>query len=120
MPQNMRYHALALRYEHRLARDFWRREEFGELVAIRDELKSYGNGLAEKPEIIALNKSDSIGFAEMELKRRNLEIISGSDVFVISGIAREGTHEVLSKLWIEIERHRTNIKKSDCKVGFQP
>ena len=87
---------------------------------IRDELKSYGNGLAEKPEIIALNKSDSIGSAEMELKRQNLEIISGSDVFVISGIAREGTHEVLSKLWIEIERHRTDIKTSGRKAGFQP
>ena len=87
---------------------------------IRDELKSYGNGLAEKPEIIVLNKSDSIGSAEMELKRRSLEIISGSDVFVISGIAREGLREVLSKLWIEIARHRTDIKKPDCKAGYQP
>jgi GTP-binding protein len=87
---------------------------------IRDELKSYGNGLAEKPEIIVLNKSDSIGSAEMELKRRSLEIISGSDVFVISGIAREGLREVLSKLWIEIKRHRTDIKRSDCKTGYHP
>ncbi|MGA0314639.1 MAG: GTPase ObgE [Alphaproteobacteria bacterium] len=87
---------------------------------IREELKSYGNGLAEKPEIIALNKSDAIGSAEMELKRRNLEIISGSDVFVISGVSREGTQEVLSKLWIEIARNRTDIKKSDCKAGYQP
>ncbi len=87
---------------------------------IREELKSYGNGLAEKPEIIALNKSDAIGSAEMELKRRNLEIISGSDVFVISGVSKEGTQEVLSKLWIEIARHRTDIKKSDCKAGYQP
>ena len=87
---------------------------------IREELKSYGNGLAEKPEIIALNKSDAIGSTEMELKRRNLETISGSDVFVISGVSREGTHGVLSKLWIEIARHRTDIKKSDCKAGYQP
>ena len=87
---------------------------------IREELKSYGNGLAEKPEIIALNKSDAIGSTEMELKRRNLETISGSDVFVISGVSREGTQEVLSKLWIEIARHRTDIKKSDCKAGYQP
>ncbi len=87
---------------------------------IREELKSYGNGLAEKPEIIALNKSDAIGSAEMELKRRSLEIISGSDAFVISGTSREGTHEVLSKLWIEIARHRTGIKRSYYKAGYQP
>ena len=87
---------------------------------IREELKSYGNGLAEKPEIIALNKSDAVGSAEMELKRRSLEIISGSDVFVISGASREGIHEVLSKLWIEIARHRTNIRKPYYKAGYQP
>lgn len=92
----------------------------GRWRTVREELNSYGHGLAEKPEIIALNKCDAIESSEMEVKRRNLEIMSGSDVFVISGVSKEGILEVLSKLWAEITRHRKDIKKANFKVGYEP
>ncbi|HTR18170.1 MAG TPA: GTPase ObgE [Acetobacteraceae bacterium] len=65
---------------------------------VREELVSYGGGLAEKPEIIALNKADAMTPREASARRSALARASGQEVFLISGVSGQGVPEVLRKL----------------------
>ncbi|HEY0836701.1 MAG TPA: GTPase ObgE [Azospirillum sp.] len=66
---------------------------------IRNELSSYGGGvLADKPEIIGLNKSDAILEEEVAEKKAALEEASGAEVMVLSGATRDGVQAVLYRL----------------------
>ncbi len=73
---------------------------------IRAELDAYGNGLADKPEIVALNKADAIPKAALAKKRASLEKACGHKVFVISGVSGEGVDDVLRALAREIVKKR--------------
>ncbi len=73
---------------------------------VRGELEEYGGGLADKPEIIALNKSDAMTPRQISDRRRQLAKASGAPVYVISGIARHGVPELLGALWGVIEEAR--------------
>jgi GTP-binding protein len=74
---------------------------------IREELSSYGHGLAEKPEIVVLNKVDAIAKDAIARKRRALEKACGQDVFVMSGVAGEGIDDVLKALATMVAESRT-------------
>jgi GTP-binding protein len=53
--------------------------------AIRDELSAFGRGLAEKPELVVLSKTDLLTPAEVEAKRAALSAAaSGADVALVS------------------------------------
>ncbi|ODU60471.1 MAG: GTPase ObgE [Acetobacteraceae bacterium SCN 69-10] len=73
---------------------------------VRGELDEYGQGLADKPEIIALNKSDAMTPREISSRRAALAKASGAPVFVISGVSRAGVPEVLRALWDAIAQER--------------
>jgi GTP-binding protein len=73
---------------------------------VRAELASYGGGLADKPEIIVLNKSDAMTPREISTRRAALAKASGSPVMVMSGVSRAGLPEVLGALWAEIAKVR--------------
>lgn len=66
---------------------------------IRTELDEYGGGLAEKPEIIVLNKADAMTPQQISGRKRALEKASGSTVMVMSGVARQGVDDVLRALY---------------------
>src|SRR5476649_1904606 len=73
---------------------------------IRAELEAYGNGLDEKPEIVALNKVDAIPAEELAKKRAALEKASGAKVFLLSGVSGKGVNDVLRVLAHEINKRR--------------
>jgi len=73
---------------------------------IRAELKAYGHGLDEKPEIVALNKVDAIPAAQLAKKRSSLEKACGHKVHVISGVSGEGILSVLRAMAREVARRR--------------
>lgn len=65
---------------------------------IRNELRQYGGGLAKKPEIIALTKTDAIG-EELALDQaRILEEATGQKAMVISAVAGTNVDKVMYKL----------------------
>lgn len=70
---------------------------------IRDELARYSPLLAEKPEIIALNKADLLDAAEVkdaaDRFRRELKLGRSEPLLVLSGATRQGTRELLEQLW---------------------
>jgi GTP-binding protein len=70
---------------------------------IRKELKAYGGGLLDKPEIIGLNKADAIAEDELKVKRRKLERSAKHPVMILSGATGQGVTEVLRALQAEIK-----------------
>ena len=65
---------------------------------VRRELAEYGGGLAEKPELIGLNKVDAMTPREVNARRAALEKASGARVMVLSGVTGQGVTEVLRAL----------------------
>ncbi len=73
---------------------------------IRDELAAYGGGLAEKPEIVALNKSDAMTPREASARRAALARAVGHPVALVSGATGQGVPELLRQLQAEITARR--------------
>ena len=65
---------------------------------IREELAAYGGGLAEKPELLVLNKSDAMSPREAAARRGALERASGQEVALMSGATGAGVPEMLRRL----------------------
>lgn len=65
---------------------------------IRGELEAYASHLAEKPEIVVLNKADALGEELAENQRKELEQEIGVPVFAMSGVTGEGVQAILYKL----------------------
>lgn len=70
---------------------------------IRGELEAYGEGLAEKPELVALNKCDALGPELAADQARILEDAIGKKVYQISAIAGLGMKDVLYPMWNEVK-----------------
>lgn len=78
---------------------------------IRGELEAYGNGLDNKPEIVALNKIDAIDKASLTKKKRALEKACGHEVHLLSGVSGAGVDEILRALASEIAAQRTAARQ---------
>ena len=65
---------------------------------VRHELIEYGGGLADKPEVIVLNKADAMTAREISSRRSALAKASGATVMVASGVSGQGVQEVLRTL----------------------
>ena len=66
--------------------------------SVRDELEAYDQGLANKPELVALNKIDALTAEEADAKARDLAQAAGQEVASISGVSGAGVQQVLRAL----------------------
>jgi GTP-binding protein len=73
---------------------------------IRGELTAYGQGLEEKPEVVALSKCDALTQDGIAEKRRALKKESGRDVFALSSHSGLGVREVLREVWRRVRESR--------------
>ena len=73
---------------------------------VRNELLSYGHGLAEKPEIVALSQVDILDEEERAERLRMLESECGRPALALSSATGEGVETVLRGLMAEIEAAR--------------
>jgi len=73
---------------------------------IRRELEAYGEGLAHKPEIVALNKIDALSEKELVKKKAALEKACGHKVHALSGVSGEGVSSVLRAMARQIDARR--------------
>jgi len=65
---------------------------------VREELSAYGGGLADKPELIGLNKADAMTPREASARKAALQKASGRPVMLLSGATGQGVPEVLRRL----------------------
>lgn len=97
----------------------------GSYETIRRELAAYDEGLAEKPEIIALNKMDSVTEEELETKVKAIKDVSGKPVHVISAVIGENVDPLLFallKIVDESKAEETAEKEAEEKLlaGEEP
>jgi GTP-binding protein len=65
---------------------------------VRGELDSYGAGLADKPEVIALTKADLLGDKQRAKLVRALEKETGANIFPVSAPLGEGMEPLLDAI----------------------
>jgi GTP-binding protein len=70
----------------------------GSYETIRHELAAYDENLAQKAEIIALNKMDSVSDEELDEKVRMLKKVAKKPVHVISAVIGENVEQLLFDL----------------------
>jgi len=88
---------------------------------IRGELASYSEALAEKTEIVALNKCDALTVEEIEEKKAALEAASGADIYPISAAAQQGITPVLRTLLNvirEAKEQEAESNETEENAGF--
>jgi GTP-binding protein len=73
---------------------------------VRGELAAYGGGLADKPEIVALNKADAMAPAQLKEQAARLKRAAGQPPLVISAATGEGVTDVLRALLAVIDGTR--------------
>jgi len=73
---------------------------------VRRELEAYGNGLAEKPEIVALSQVDTVDADTRKKRAASLKRAAGRAPVLLSAVTGEGVETVLRALMAEIEAAR--------------
>jgi len=72
-------------------------------TTIRKELEQYGEGLADKKEIIALNKIDALDEELVEMLSHELKQVTKSPIMPISGVSGQGVDQLLRALLSNVE-----------------
>jgi GTP-binding protein len=71
---------------------------------IQQELTAYDENLAQRPQILALNKIDAMDAEELATLAENLAAVADRDVLLISAATRTGLDELLKLVWQALER----------------
>ncbi len=90
---------------------------------VRYELEAYGLGLAEKPELVALNKTDALSEAEIAARLESLSAAAGRQALAVSGVSGRGVKEVLRRLLQHIHDRRAADEGPALEAeveGWQP
>jgi GTP-binding protein len=83
-------------------------EDAGEAYrTVRGELEAYGEGLTDKPEIVALSKADSMSEEQIEAQTKALKKASKKTPLVLSAHSKKGVPEALRALLKVIDKARS-------------
>lgn len=92
-------------------------EDYQTIIA---EIEAYGEQLGDKPRVTVLNKIDALDEEERASALEKLEKASGGSVMIMSGVAREGTTEVLRALRGQIDEDRLRKRPVQEAAPWQP
>jgi GTPase len=87
---------------------------------VRAELAAYGQGLADKPEIVALTKADALTPEEIKQQTARLKRAAKKAPLVISAVTGAGVPEVLRALLGVIDAARGEEQPQPDAVGWRP
>jgi GTP-binding protein len=97
-------------------------EDAGEAYkTVRAELAAYGQGLTDKPEILALSKADAMSADEIKQQVARLKRAAKKTPLVVSAVSGDGVAEVLRALWRVIETaRRDGVEVSAADAAWHP
>jgi GTPase len=81
---------------------------------VRDELEAYGQGLTDKPEIVALSKSDAMTPETIKTQIGKLKKACKKTPLVLSAQSGQGVQEALRALAAIIEKVRNNPQPEEA------
>ena len=81
---------------------------------VRHEMEAYDQGLADKREILALNKVDALDPETRAARAAELEAAAGVAPFIVSGVSGEGVTELLRAAFaaVRIRRAEEHVEQS--------
>jgi GTPase len=85
---------------------------------VRKEIDAYGHGLAEKPEIVALSKVDSLDPETLKAQMERLKRAAGRKPLLLSAVAGAGVPEALQALLDIIDAARN--QEQDAQTPPEP
>lgn len=90
-------------------------------LKIRGELEAYADHLADKPEIIALTKADSLLPEQIEEARQQLARVTDKKVEIISSVAKQNITPVLRQLAAYVYEEDVSMLDDDIsEEGWTP
>ncbi len=87
---------------------------------VRAELLAYGHGLADKPEIVALNKADAVPADELKRQASRLKRAAGKTPLILSGATGPGVPEALRALAAVIDEARGVRQSASEAAAWRP
>ncbi len=87
---------------------------------VRAELLAYGHGLADKPEIVALNKADAVPADELKRQASRLKRAAGKTPLILSGATGRGVPEALRALAAVIDKVRGMPESASEAAAWRP
>ncbi len=81
---------------------------------VRAELNAYGEGLTEKPEIVALNKADAITPEQLKEQVARLKRVAKTTPLVISAATGDGVPDILRAVLKIIDGAKTVSGEAPC------
>jgi GTP-binding protein len=87
---------------------------------VRAELDAYAHGLAEKPQVVALNKADAMTAQEIKRQAARLARAAKTPPLVVSAATGAGVDEVLRTLLSVIEQARPPSDRPAAAAAWQP
>jgi GTP-binding protein len=87
---------------------------------VRAELLAYGHGLADKPEIVALNKADAVPADELKRQTSRLKRAAGKTPLILSGATGPGVPEALRALAAVIDKARGVRESASEAAAWRP
>jgi len=87
---------------------------------VRAELAAYGEGLEEKPEIVALSKSDALDEATLKAGLDGLARGLGRQVLAISAVSGFGMSDLLYRLADQVAAARAEPTELIHEAGWRP
>ncbi len=91
---------------------------------VREELSSYGHGLTEKPEIVALNKIDALTPQQVKDQTARLKRAAKSIPLLLSAVTQQGVPDILRALARAIdsaaEPHKTPEEVLQDAAAWRP
>jgi GTP-binding protein len=88
---------------------------------VRGELESYGHGLADKAEIVALTKADALTPERIKAQTAKLKKVAGKTPLVLSAQSGQGVQQALRALLNIIDKTRESVEQPKSKeAAWQP
>jgi GTPase len=87
---------------------------------VRAELSAYGGGLAEKPELVALNKIDALDSAVRDERRAALEAACGLAPFLVSGVSGEGVTALMRAAYQRVRAAKEAAQPAPEPEAWRP
>ncbi|MFZ5669446.1 MAG: GTPase ObgE [Pseudomonadota bacterium] len=87
---------------------------------VRAELEAYGEGLADRPELLALNKVDALDAETRAARAAELEAAAGTAPALISGVSGEGVQDLLRAAFRAVRLHRADEAAEAAETARPP
>ncbi|MEO5578444.1 MAG: GTPase ObgE [Sphingomicrobium sp.] len=87
---------------------------------VRGELAAYGAGLEEKPEVLALSRTDLLGPAELKKIAKKLAKAAGHEPFIVSAATGDGIEPLLDAILDKVAGEKVSELEDQPEGSWSP